>query len=124
MRVLTNEFDRIGVKFPDKPVVDPFIFYKWWHKYSKGKTLVKAADTYGIPYQGAHRAVNDSIVTGQLLFKMAATKTAFPRTLDLLVKKQRTLIEEQFIDLNAYFIKIGKGPIEPPNYKFYDWPRS
>ena len=119
--VLGQEFARLGIEWPHKPAIDPFIWYKLWHKYSKGKTLVKAAETYGVKYVGAHKAYVDATVTGRVLLKMAATKSAFPKSLADCLKKQRHLIEEQFIDLNAYFISIGKPPIQPPRYEFYEF---
>jgi len=119
-RVFENEFTRIGMTFPIKPMVDPFILYKLWHKYAKGKTLIKAAEMYGIPFVGAHRAVNDSTVTGKLLFKMAATKTAFPKNLKILLQKQRVWVEEQFIDLRDYFVSKGRDEPDEPVYKFYE----
>lgn len=119
--VLGKEFDRLGIKWPIKPVIDPFIFYKLWNKYSKGKKLINATEKYGIPYVGAHRAVNDATVTARLLFKMAAVRTDFPKDIKTLLKRQRVLIQEQFDDLQAYFTKMGKGTIDPPDYKFYDF---
>lgn len=118
--VLENEFGRVGMNMPVKPMVDPFIFYKQYNKYSKGKTLIKAAETFGIPYVGAHRAANDANVTGRLLFKMAATKTNFPNNLDVLIKKQREWVELQYEDLKSYFLSKGKGEPDKPNYSFYE----
>jgi len=118
--VLENEFARLGIRFPIKPMVDPFIFYKQWHKYNKGKTLTKAAETYGIPFVGAHRAVNDATVTGKLLFKMAATKNTFPRNLTILLQKQRLWVEEQFIDLCKYFATQGRDKPDEPVYYYYE----
>jgi len=120
-KVLEAEFNRLGMLFPIKPMVDPFIFYKQYHKFSKGKTLVKAAEAYGIKYVGAHRAVNDATVTGKVIFKMAAIRPAFPKNLKILIKKQREWIEAQFIDLSKYFASIGKDAPNEPNYTFYDY---
>jgi len=118
--VLNNELTRLGIPYPKKPIVDPFILFKMYHKYNKGKTLIKAAEKYGVQYIGAHRAVNDATVTGRVLFKMAATKPDFPKDLITYMKKQRQLVEEQYNDLNSYFIKVGKGSIDPPNYSCYE----
>lgn len=120
LAVLEKEFTRLDMVLPKKPIIDPFIWYKFWHKFAKGKTLVKAAEMYGIPLVGAHRACNDATATVEILFKMAATKTNFPKSIDKLMKKQRELAESQFIDLQAYFIKVGKGKIDPPEYKYYE----
>jgi DNA polymerase III epsilon subunit-like protein len=119
-KVLENEFGRIGLKFPLRPMVDPFILFKQWHKFNKGKTLIKAAEKYGIPYVGAHRAVNDATVTGKILMKMAATKTTFPKTIQNLLEKQRKWVEEQYIDLNNYMISQGRGEIDKPNYEYFE----
>jgi len=119
-RVLENELRRLGIKFPIKPMVDPFILFKQWHKYNKGKTLIKAAEKYGIQYVGAHRAVNDATVTGRVLLKMAATKPAFPKTIDDLLKKQRKWVEEQYIDLNNYMVTHGRGEIDKPVYEYFE----
>jgi len=118
--VLKREFARLDMKLPKKYVVDPFILFKKYAKFNKGKKLINAAEKYGIQYVGAHRAGNDAAVTGRVLFKMAATRTDFPKTLNDYIKKQRKWCEEQFEDLQAYFLKVGKGPIDKPNYAFYE----
>ncbi len=119
-KVLESEFARLGMEFPVRPVVDPFIFFKQYHKYNKGKKLINAAEVYGIPYVGAHRAVNDATVTGKVLFKIAAVKNNFPRNLDVLQKKQREWVEAQFIDLSNYFQKQGRDPLDPIDFSVYD----
>lgn len=118
--VLENEFTRLGMKFPLKPMVDPFIFFKQYHKFNKGKTLIHATEALGIKYVGAHRAVNDATVTGKVLFKMAATKADFPKDLNTTIKKQREWIEFQYKDLAAYFSKSGRPKPDEPNYRFYE----
>lgn len=121
--VLEREFARVGITFPLKPMIDPFILFKQWHKYNKGKTLIKAAEVYGIPYVGAHRAMNDSTVTGKVLFKMAATKTGFPKDIRKFVAKQRQWVEAQFIDFYNYKASQGaQGDELPtqPNYSYYE----
>lgn len=119
-KVLQNEFSRVNMNFPIRPMVDPFIFYKQYHKYNKGKTLVKAAEFYGIQYVGAHRAMNDSTVTGHLLFKMAATKTNFPKTLKGLISKQRQWIELQYLDFSKWLASKGEPPPDEPTYEYYE----
>jgi DNA polymerase III epsilon subunit-like protein len=101
-------------------MIDPFILFKKWNKYNKGKKLTDAAVKYGVPYTGAHRAVNDATVTGKILFKMAATKPAFPNKLDKYVKLQRQWIEEQFIDFKNYRKSRGQELPTPPNYSYYE----
>ncbi|MCK5602819.1 3'-5' exonuclease [Candidatus Pacearchaeota archaeon] len=118
--VFENEFKRLGMKFPIKPMIDPFILFKQWHKYNKGKTLIKAAEKYGIQYVGAHRASSDATVTGKVLFKMAAIKTTFPKTIKSFLTKQRKWVEEQYIDLNNYFKSQGKGEIDKPVYEYFE----
>ncbi|KKM04806.1 hypothetical protein LCGC14_1760530 [marine sediment metagenome] len=118
--VLENEFKRVGIKFPLKPMVDPFIFYKQYHKYSKGKTLIKAAGMYGIEYIGAHRAVNDATIAARVMFKMAATKSKFPKDLAALIKNQRLWVELQFKDLRDYFITQGRPEPDEPNYSYFE----
>jgi DNA polymerase III epsilon subunit-like protein len=118
--VLEDEFKRLGMTFPLKPMIDPFIFFKQYHKYHKGKKLIDAAGEYGIPFIGAHRAVNDATVTGKLLFRMAAVKTTFPKTLKSLIPKQRQMVEAQFVDLANYFKKVGRSDPTPPDYRCYE----
>lgn len=118
--VLEKEFDRINIKFPVKPMLDPFILFKKWAKYNKGKKLTNAASKYGIPYVGAHRAMNDATVTGRILFKMAATKTTFPKNLPVYIENQRRWIEEQHLDFAAYRKSRGQEPPTPPNFTFYE----
>jgi DNA polymerase-3 subunit epsilon len=118
--VLENEYKRLQMQLPVKPMVDPFIFFKQYHKYNKGKTLIKAAEKYGIEYVGAHRAVNDATIAGKVLFKMAATKNNFPKNLPILIKKQRQWVEYQYKDLCNYFAKVGKPEPDKPNYSYFE----
>ena len=104
--VLNKEFNRLGIKLPNKPMVDPLIFFKQYHKFNKGKKLIDAASKFGIKYIGAHRAVNDATVAGRVLFRMAALKPDFPKTLKDLVVKQRQWIELQFKDYDSYCKKV------------------
>jgi ATP-dependent DNA helicase DinG len=120
--VIGKEFERVGIKWPIRPMIDPFILFKHKHKFNKGKTLINAAEKYGIPYVGAHRANNDALVTGNLIIKMFATQNGLPKTLNDLLKKQRVWVEEQYIDLNNYFISKGKPPIDKPNLAFFEEP--
>jgi len=96
------------------------ILFKKWNKFNKGKRLIDAAEKYGIPYVGAHRAMNDATVTGRLLFKIAATKPAFPKTLDKFIETQRQWIEEQFIDFSNYRKSRGQELPTPPNFSYYE----
>src|SRR5690606_38498262 len=105
--VFENEFSRLNIKFPKKPMIDAFILFKQYNKFNKGKKLINAAEAYGIPLLGAHRAVNDATATGKLLFKMAATKTNFPKTLNSFIKKQREWVEAQHKDINKYLASKG-----------------
>lgn len=118
--VFEMEFQRLGMSFPVKPMLDPFILFKKWNKYNKGKRLIDAAAKYGIPYAGAHRAMNDATVTGRVLMKMAATKTTFPKTLDKYITLQRQWIEEQHLDFATYRKSRGQEPPTPPNFTFYE----
>jgi DNA polymerase III alpha subunit (gram-positive type) len=118
--VLEAEFARANMKFPVKPMVDPLILFKKWHKFNKGKTLIKAAEKYGIKYVGAHRAVNDATVTGKVLFKMAATNTGFPKDIKDLVNKQRKWLEEQHLDFSAYLQGKGQAAPRTPAYHYYE----
>ena len=118
--VLEKEFARVGMSYPIKPMVDPFIFFKQYNKYHKGKTLIKAAERYGIPYVGAHRAVNDATVTGKVLFRMAATKVDFPKDIKALVKKQRQWVELQYNDFREYCERVKRDLPDQPNYAHYE----
>ena len=118
--VLENEFARLGKSFPLKPMVDPFILFKQFHKFNKGKKLTNAAEVYGIPLLGAHRATNDCTATGKILFKMAATRPAFPKTLDSMIKKQRQWVELQHKDMNKYLSSRGLDLHDEPRYAYYE----
>jgi DNA polymerase III epsilon subunit-like protein len=118
--VLGKEFDRVGIKWPIKPAVDPFILFKQYNKFNKGKKLVNAAEKYGVPYIGAHKAVNDATVTGKMLFKMAAIRTNFPRNIQELLKKQREWVQYQYEDFSKYRASKGQSPIDVPNYRYFE----
>jgi len=118
--VLGKEFDRVGIKWPIRPAIDPFILFKQYNKFNKGKKLINAAEKYGIPYVGAHKAVNDATVTGRLLLKMAAVKVDFPKTVYELLKKQRQWVEYQYLDFSKYRASKGMGPIDMPTYRYFE----
>lgn len=118
--VLVKEFKRLGMEFPLKPMIDPMILFKKWNKYNRGKKLTDAAEKYGIPLIGAHRAMNDSTACGNLLIKMAATRTTFPKTLQKFIELQRQWIEEQFLDYAAYRKSKGQEPPTPPVFAHYE----
>jgi len=120
--VLTKEFGRLGRPFPVRPMIDPFILFKKWNKYNKGKKLTDAAAKYGIQYVGAHRACNDATACGKVLIKMAATRMDFPKSIDKYVIDQRKLVEEQFVDFYEYLQKVGRDLPTPPHYKHYEFP--
>jgi DNA polymerase III epsilon subunit-like protein len=121
-KVLGEEFKRMDAEWPARPAVDPFILFKQYNKYNKGKTLIKAAEKYGISYVGAHRACNDATVAGKVLIKMAATKTNFPKTLEAMLKKQRQWVELQYIDFSKYRESKGLDPIDKPDYALFEEP--
>lgn len=118
--VFEREFDRIGMRFPVRSMIDPLVFFRKFHKFRRGKKLVDAAQEYGIPYVGAHRAVNDAIMAGLVFQRMAATKTAFPKDIKKLVKQQRELVEAQYKDFAAYRKRVGQSPPDEPNYYCYE----
>ncbi|MBW2149859.1 MAG: 3'-5' exonuclease [Deltaproteobacteria bacterium] len=118
--VLEKEFARVNMKFPLKPMVDPFILFKKWHKYNRGKRLGNAAQVYGISLVGAHRAMNDATATGSILFKMAAVKTTFPNSIKKYISTQRKWIEEQHLDFYSYRKKMGQELPTPPNFSYYE----
>lgn len=118
--VFENEFERLGMKFPIKPMLDPLVLFRKWFKFNKGKKLTNAAERYGIDLVGAHRATNDSTATGRILMKMAATRNDFPKTPAKFIEFQSKLLKEQFDDLSDYFQRTGKEPPEPPAYHLYE----
>ena len=118
--VLGKEFARCGLTWPDKPMVDPFVLYKKFFKFNKGKKLINAAENFGFRYVGAHRAVNDATMTGKVLLRMAAIKPDFPKTMKELMTKQRMWVEAQFTEYYNYCQRSGKKLPTPPQFKYYD----
>lgn len=118
--VLEKEFSRYGMKFPLKPMADPFILFKRWNKYNRGKKLTDATQKYGIELIGAHRASNDSTATGNLLLKIAAVRTDFPKTIEKFIAMQRKWVQEQFEDFYGYCKKSGRNLPTQPNYDYYE----
>lgn len=117
--VLENEFNRINMKFPIKPMIDPLVLFKRWFKFNKGKKLKDAAEKLGISLIGAHRAMNDATATGNILFRLAATRNDFPKSIDSFLKKQYQLIEHQYEDFVEYRKKVNKDPPDPPRLQYY-----
>jgi DNA polymerase III epsilon subunit-like protein len=118
--VLANEFARLGMQFPVKPMLDPLIYFRKYHKFNKGKKLVDCTAALGIPYVGAHRAINDATVAGKAMFTMAATHMDFPKSLKLLIQKQRETLEYQHNDFSSYMKRVGRDLPTPPTYEFYE----
>jgi len=119
-KVLGYEFERCGLKWPDKPMIDPLVLFKHFYRYNKGKKLVHAAEMFGFKYMGAHRAVNDATMVGKVLLRMAATKPDFPKTIGELMIKQKTWLESQFNEYSTYCQRSGKRLPDPPNLNFYN----
>jgi DNA polymerase III alpha subunit (gram-positive type) len=69
---IESSFGRVGLNMPSRPVVDPFHVAQRFVPYSalSSKSLGKVAAFFGVNLERAHRAVDDSRATGELLYKM------------------------------------------------------
>jgi len=108
-RFIEHAFEREATELIKKPWVDPYVFIKDIDKYKKGKKLIDSARRWGIPLNGAHRALADAAATAALLLKMQG-KIGI-HALENLLTTQATLKEEQERDFQAY-LKRKKASVK------------
>ena len=111
-RFIEHAFEREATELIKKPWVDPYVFIKDIDKYKKGKKLTDSARRWGIPLNGAHRALADAAATAALLLKMQG-KIGI-HALESLLTTQATLKEEQERDFQAY-LKRKKASMKEQN---------
>lgn len=99
-RFLEHAFETETEKLESKHWVDPYVFIKDIDKYKKGKKLVDAARRWGIPLNGAHRALADAAATAALLLKLK--EKIGIHSLEDLMHKQGIMKEDQERDFQAY----------------------
>lgn len=68
---VSNELRRVGLSWPDVVAIDPLIFVRELHKSAGSKRLGAVAERLGIPLENAHRAEDDAIVAGRVLYAIA-----------------------------------------------------
>lgn len=79
--MISAEFERLGLSFPDVVEIDPYIFAKMLMEGRK--KLSSVADNLGFTVVEAHRAIPDCEMTCHILFSL---EERLPKTLGELVK--------------------------------------
>ena len=106
LTLLRFEAERHGVAplVEPHPVIDPLVIDKAVDRYRKGKrTLVAAAEHYGVALDGAHDAGVDAIAAGHVARAVAvAHAAALPATLDELHAAQATWHDQQADSFENY----------------------
>ncbi len=88
-----GELERVGLKLPEVPCLDPLVFAREFQKDDGSKKLGKVAERLGITLLEAHRAANDAEVAGFILY---AFKEQLPPTLeDLVVLQQQWSLQQE-----------------------------
>ncbi|MGO3146842.1 MAG: exonuclease domain-containing protein [Leucobacter sp.] len=124
LTLLREEQRRYGLTFPvASPVLDPLIIDKQVDRYRKGKrTLVAAAEYYGVKLSNAHDAGEDAIASGRVMQRIAAQHGAsLPAELEAIHALQVTWALAQAENFQEYmrrardpnFIAIGDWPVRP-----------
>ncbi|MFT7624479.1 MAG: DNA polymerase-3 subunit epsilon [Myxococcota bacterium] len=90
------ELERVGLKLPEGPALDPLVFARELQKNDGSKKLGAVAERMGIVLEEAHRAVNDAQVAGDVLY--AFGEQLPPRLEDLtILQKQWSAQQEQLM---------------------------
>ncbi|MEW6602933.1 MAG: 3'-5' exonuclease, partial [Nitrospirota bacterium] len=85
---LNKELKRIYSAGLQNPAVDTYTVYRWIRKLeqktcayhedtAENADLVTLANKYGIPFEGAHNALNDAFVTAQLFQRFLSVLPGF-----------------------------------------------
>lgn len=107
--ILRYEAERYNVKFTlPLLIIDPFVIWKHIDKYRKGKrTLVAAAERFGVPLIDAHNAAADAIAAGMVAFEVLKDKRFENVEVNAsdLMRLQTAWAQEQAESLQEYFRK-------------------
>ena len=68
---IKNELERAGGTWKEVPYLDPLIFARELHRNQGSKRLVSVAERMGIEIGQAHRAEDDAVAAGHVLYKFA-----------------------------------------------------
>jgi len=66
-----EELTRAGLDLPAGIPIDPLVFIRELHKSQGSKRLSAVAERLGIPLDNAHRAQDDAVVAGKVLYAIA-----------------------------------------------------
>ncbi|MCA9514420.1 MAG: 3'-5' exonuclease [Myxococcales bacterium] len=66
-----EELERAGHDAPTMVPIDPLVFVRELHKNQGSKRLGAVAERLGIPLENAHRAQDDAVVAGKILYALA-----------------------------------------------------
>lgn len=67
-----HELERAGLELPTVVPIDPLVFVRELHRNQGSKRLGAVAERIGISLENAHRAEDDAIVAGKVLYALAA----------------------------------------------------
>ncbi|MBD90921.1 MAG: DNA polymerase III subunit epsilon [Deltaproteobacteria bacterium] len=79
------EFERCQIEWATQTPIDPLVFARELHKKAGSKRLGAVAERLGISLENAHRAADDALVAGQILY---AFRDALPANLEELLLLQ------------------------------------
>jgi DNA polymerase III epsilon subunit-like protein len=111
-RFWMNEMGRTAVTGLHVPIFDPSVRWldplTWLRKldgvWGKNKLTI-ACERWGVSLLNAHRATDDAVAAGNLLFKL--TERIPPWTITELLRRQQNLDEQQDEERRAWFAKKG-----------------
>ena len=82
---VAKELGRCGIEWVPQTPIDPLVFARELHKKAGSKRLTAVAERLGLSLENAHRAADDALVAGQVLYAFAE---ALPKGLDELLMLQ------------------------------------
>ena len=87
--------------------IDPVVWVRRKHGIWGGNKLGAACERKGISIESAHRATDDAMATGRLLYAMAADNEIPPYTVFELLRRQEALDRAHDMERAAWFEKKG-----------------
>ncbi|HIA02783.1 MAG TPA: 3'-5' exonuclease [Myxococcales bacterium] len=89
---ITAELERVGTTWPEGPALDPLVFAREIQRSAGSKRLTSVAERLGIELLEAHRAVDDAIIAGKVLY---AFREQLPERLEDLIQLQQQWAQQQ-----------------------------
>jgi DNA polymerase-3 subunit epsilon len=106
---VANELERCGIEWTPQTPIDPLVFARELHKKAGSKRLGAVAERLDISLENAHRAADDALVAGQVLY---AFREALPENLEELIQLQAQWATSQENEMAGWRSRRGGDAFE------------